>query len=125
MIQTDLLWHYVNPLESCLLFSSSDLYSEIGPLTRASRTDFEELQRTLKRMEMECKNAWDYLKIINKYDNTGATPQQDQSEQVSVNYKRSASDSFGDCNNLKFWVLIARRVLNHESRCFGSKTIQM
>ena len=34
-------------------------------------------------MEMECKNAWDYLKIINKYDNTGATTQQEQSEQVS------------------------------------------
>ena len=59
------------------------MYSEIGPLTRASRTDFEELQRTLKRMEMECKNAWDYLKIINKYDNTGAMTQQEQSEQVS------------------------------------------
>ena len=48
--------------------TSSDLYSEIGPLTRASRTDFEELNKTLKRMEHECKNAWDYLKIVNKYD---------------------------------------------------------
>ena len=47
---------------------SSDLYSEIGPITRASRTDFEELKRTLSRMEAECKNAWDYMKIINKYD---------------------------------------------------------
>ena len=59
--------------------NSSDLYSEIGPLTRASRTDFEELQRTLRRMEMECKNAWDYLKIISKYD---ATPSDDQQVQV-------------------------------------------
>ena len=48
--------------------NSSDLYSEMGPLIRASRTDFEELQKTLKRMEHDCKNAWDYLKIINKYD---------------------------------------------------------
>ena len=47
---------------------SSDLYSEIGPLTRTSRTDFQELQKTLKRMEAECKNAWDYLKIITRHD---------------------------------------------------------
>jgi hypothetical protein len=46
----------------------SDLYSEIGPITRASKTDFEELSSTLARMEEECKNAWDYLKIINKFD---------------------------------------------------------
>jgi hypothetical protein len=48
--------------------ASSDLYSEIGPLTRVSRTDFSDLERTLKRMEAECKNAWDYLKIITKHD---------------------------------------------------------
>ena len=47
---------------------SSDLYSEIGPLTRVSRTDFNELAKTLKRMEAECKNAWDYLKIITRHD---------------------------------------------------------
>merc|ERR1712223_1463444 len=47
---------------------SSDLYSEIGPLTRVSRTDFQELEKTLKRMEAECKNAWDYLKIITRHD---------------------------------------------------------
>jgi len=48
-----------------------DLYSEIGPITRASKTDFEELSSTLTRMEEECKNAWDYLKIINKFDVSG------------------------------------------------------
>ena len=48
--------------------ASSDLYSEIGPLTRVSRTDFNELEKTLKRMEAECKNAWDYLKIITRHD---------------------------------------------------------
>ena len=49
----------------------SDLYSEIGPVTRASKTDFEELCSTLTRMEEECKSAWDYLKIITKFDNHG------------------------------------------------------
>ncbi|XP_040573473.1 uncharacterized protein Fhos isoform X2 [Lepeophtheirus salmonis] len=44
----------------------SDLYSEMGPLIRASRTDFSESERTLRRMEEECKHAWDYLKVIYK-----------------------------------------------------------
>eukprot|EP00095_Tigriopus_kingsejongensis_P007677 maker-scaffold156_size297567-snap-gene-1.36 protein:Tk07677 transcript:maker-scaffold156_size297567-snap-gene-1.36-mRNA-1 annotation:"fh1 fh2 domain-containing protein 3-like" len=50
--------------------NSSDLYSEIGPITRASRTDFGELERTLGRMESECKLAWDYLKVVSKQDTT-------------------------------------------------------
>ena len=48
--------------------SLGDLYSEIGPVTRASKTDFEELSSTLVRMEEECKSAWDYLKVVNKVD---------------------------------------------------------
>ena len=50
---------------------SGDLYSELGPLTRASRTDFDDLERTLARMEAECKLAWDYLREVTKHD--GAT----------------------------------------------------
>jgi len=48
--------------------TASDLYSEIGAITRASRTDFEEVSTTLARMQEECKNSWDYLRIISKYD---------------------------------------------------------
>ena len=47
----------------------SDMYSELGPITRSSRTDFEELEKTLTRLESECKLAWDYLKIVTKQDN--------------------------------------------------------
>ena len=41
---------------------SGDLYSELGPVTRASRTDFSHVGRTLTRIESECKMAWDYLR---------------------------------------------------------------
>ena len=47
---------------------SSDLYSELGPLTRASRADFDELERTLVRVEAECKLAWDYFKVVTRED---------------------------------------------------------
>jgi len=67
-----LLYHLTfNVLES--LPTASDLYSEIGPITRASRTDFEEVSTTLSRMQEECKNSWDYLRIIAKYDDLGDT----------------------------------------------------
>merc|ERR1719232_1852525 len=65
-----LLYHLTfSVLES--LPTASDLYSEIGPITRASRTDFEEVSGTLARMTEECKNSWHYLRIIAKYDDTG------------------------------------------------------
>ena len=53
-------------LETCP--DSSDLYSELGPLTRASRADFDELGRTLARVESECKLAWDYFKVVTRED---------------------------------------------------------
>ena len=65
-----LLYH----LTFCVLDAlptATDLYSEIGPITRASRTDFEEVATTLSRMQEECKNSWDYLRIIAKYDEAG------------------------------------------------------
>ena len=67
-----LLYHLTfSVLES--LPTASDLYSEIGPITRASRTDFEEVSSTLSRMKEECKNSWDYLRIIARYDDAGET----------------------------------------------------
>lgn len=67
--------------------NSSDMYSEIGPLTRASRTDFEDLERTLGRLESECKLAWDYLKVVSK---------QDCSNELEQNTKAKMSDFLND-----------------------------
>lgn len=47
---------------------TSDLYSDIGPIARASRTDWEELGERLRRMEKDCKLSWDYLRAIAKHD---------------------------------------------------------
>lgn len=47
---------------------STDLYSEIGAVTRASRVDFEEVSANISRMETECKASWDHLKLIAKHD---------------------------------------------------------
>ncbi|KAF2351772.1 Formin FH2 domain [Trinorchestia longiramus] len=47
---------------------TTDLYSEIGAITRASKVDFEELSSNIEKMEVECKASWDYLKVIAKHD---------------------------------------------------------
>lgn len=47
---------------------SSDLYSEIGAITRASKVDFDELAANIQRMEQECKASWEHLKVIAKHD---------------------------------------------------------
>jgi hypothetical protein len=50
--------------------TSSDLYSEIGPITRASKVDFEELSGNLRKLEADCKASWEHLKTVAKHDTT-------------------------------------------------------
>ena len=84
---------------------SSDLYSEIGPLTRSSRTDFEDLSRTLKRMENECKSAWNYLRIVCRQDST-ATPNNPS------DFEGKMSDFLGDAaERILVMVTVHKKVL--------------
>lgn len=50
--------------------ATSDLYSEIGPITRASKTDFGELAHNIVYLETECKASWDRLSLISKHTET-------------------------------------------------------
>ncbi|XP_075442537.1 FH1/FH2 domain-containing protein 3 isoform X3 [Ascaphus truei] len=47
---------------------STDLYSEIGAITRSAKVDFDQLQDNLCNLERRCKASWDYLKIIANYE---------------------------------------------------------
>ena len=44
----------------------SDLYSEIDPLIRASRTNYSELEADLVTMTEQCNNASNYVKVSGK-----------------------------------------------------------
>ncbi|XP_028968731.1 uncharacterized protein LOC100905305 [Galendromus occidentalis] len=48
--------------------NSSDLYSEMAEVTRASKVDFEETSKTLNKMESDCKASWEHLKVVAKHD---------------------------------------------------------
>nr|XP_033493186.1 FH1/FH2 domain-containing protein 3-like [Epinephelus lanceolatus] len=47
---------------------STDLYSEIGAITRSAKVDFDQLQENLCQMERRCKASWDHLKVIAKHE---------------------------------------------------------
>ncbi|XP_033606352.1 uncharacterized protein LOC111861799 isoform X3 [Cryptotermes secundus] len=78
---------------------SSDLYSEIGAVTRASKVDFDELSANILKMEQECKASWDHLKVIAKHD--GCT------------MKVKMSDFLADCaERIIVLSIVHRRVMN-------------
>ncbi|VVC29642.1 Hypothetical protein CINCED_3A014046 [Cinara cedri] len=79
---------------------STDLYSEIGAITRASRVDFGEIAATLTKVEQECRASFDHLKTISKHD--GATA-----------IKSKMSEFLADCAE-RIVVLgkVHRRVMN-------------
>ncbi|GIY59371.1 hypothetical protein CDAR_33701 [Caerostris darwini] len=47
---------------------STNLYSEFGAVTRASKADFDEICSNLSKMESDCKASWEYLKAVTKHD---------------------------------------------------------
>ncbi|XP_034482437.1 uncharacterized protein LOC117787915 isoform X2 [Drosophila innubila] len=85
-------------MESCS--DTSDLYSEIGPITRASKADFTDLAHNLNQLEAECKASWDRLKLIAKHD---CAPQ----------LKQKLVDFLADCaERIIILQIVHRRVMN-------------
>ncbi|XP_075159456.1 formin homology 2 domain containing isoform X5 [Haematobia irritans] len=79
---------------------TTDLYSEIGPITRASKADFNELAYNLSQLENECKASWDRLKLMCKHD----CPPQLQQKLV---------DFLADCaERIIILQIVHRRVMN-------------
>uniref|UniRef100_UPI00358F38DF FH1/FH2 domain-containing protein 3-like isoform X2 n=1 Tax=Myxine glutinosa TaxID=7769 RepID=UPI00358F38DF len=48
--------------------NSSDLYSEIGAVTRSAKVDFEQLHDNLGQLERRCRSSWDHLKVISRHE---------------------------------------------------------
>ncbi|KAG6443145.1 hypothetical protein O3G_MSEX002728 [Manduca sexta] len=47
---------------------STDFFSEVGPVIRASKVDFDVLSTNLNKLEADCKASWDHMKRIAKHD---------------------------------------------------------
>ncbi|XP_034936594.1 FH1/FH2 domain-containing protein 3 isoform X4 [Chelonus insularis] len=79
---------------------STDLYSEIGAVTRASKIDFDELASNISKLESECKASWDHLKLIAKHDG-------------STMMKVKMSDFLADCaERIIVLTIVHRRIIN-------------
>lgn len=78
----------------------SDLYSEIGAITRSAKVDFDQLQENLCQMERRCKASWDHLKVITKYEMKPAL-------------KQRMSDFLKDCaERIIILKIVHRRIIN-------------
>ncbi|CAH2034945.1 unnamed protein product, partial [Iphiclides podalirius] len=49
---------------------STDFFSEVGPVIRASKVDFDVLNTNLQKLEADCKASWDHMKRVAKHDSS-------------------------------------------------------
>ncbi|XP_037330551.2 FH1/FH2 domain-containing protein 3 isoform X5 [Pungitius pungitius] len=79
---------------------STDLYSEIGAVTRSAKVDFDQLQENLCQMERRCKASWDHLKVIAKHE-------------MKPQLKQKMSDFLKDCaERIIILKVVHRRIIN-------------
>ncbi|XP_041759820.2 FH1/FH2 domain-containing protein 3 [Coregonus clupeaformis] len=79
---------------------STDLYSEIGAITRSAKVDFDQLQDNLTMMERRCKASWDHLKVIAKHE-------------MKATLKQKMSDFLKDCaERIIILKIVHRRIIN-------------
>ncbi|XP_071357287.1 FH1/FH2 domain-containing protein 3 isoform X3 [Trachinotus anak] len=79
---------------------STDLYSEIGAITRSAKVDFDQLQENLCQMERRCKASWDHLKMIAKHE-------------MKPQLKQKMSDFLKDCaERIIILKIVHRRIIN-------------
>ncbi|XP_062342554.1 FH1/FH2 domain-containing protein 3 isoform X2 [Osmerus eperlanus] len=79
---------------------STDLYSEIGAITRSAKVDFDQLQENLIQMERRCKASWDHLKVIAKHE-------------MKPTLKQKMSDFLKDCaERIIILKIVHRRIMN-------------
>ncbi|XP_016308224.1 FH1/FH2 domain-containing protein 3-like [Sinocyclocheilus anshuiensis] len=94
------LLHHVCSLVVEKFPESSDLYSEIGAITRSAKVDFDQLQENLCQMERRCKASWDHLKVIAKHEMKPAL-------------KQRMSDFLKDCaERIIILKIVHRRIIN-------------
>ncbi|XP_052000623.1 FH1/FH2 domain-containing protein 3 isoform X2 [Xyrauchen texanus] len=79
---------------------SSDLYSEIGAITRSAKGDFGQLQENLCQMERRCRASWDHLKVIAKHE-------------IKAALKQRMTDFLKDCaERIIILKIVHRRIIN-------------
>ncbi|XP_023646104.2 FH1/FH2 domain-containing protein 1 isoform X1 [Paramormyrops kingsleyae] len=79
---------------------TSDVYSEIGSLTRCAKVDFEQLSDSLVQLEKRCKVSWDHLKVVAKHE-------------AKAGLKTKMTEFLKDCTDrIIILKVVHRRIIN-------------
>lgn len=107
--------------------STSDLYSEFSAVNRASKVDYVEVGKNLKKMQHDCKASWDYLKIVAKHDGLANLMNNSNPSSSSCNMSSPmaqdqliAGKSCGKLNNLSKLSMITT-IVGSDTSPNGSK----
>ncbi|XP_062853603.1 FH1/FH2 domain-containing protein 3-like isoform X2 [Trichomycterus rosablanca] len=94
------LLHHVSSAVVENFTDSTDLYSEIGAITRSAKVDFDLLQENLAQMERRCKASWENLKLIAKHE-------------IKPALKQKMTDFLKDCTGRTIVLkTVHRRIIN-------------
>lgn len=94
-----LLFHLANVILD-QFHDSTDLFSEIGSISRCAKVDWDELVVKLSRLETDCKASWENLNAIVKHD-------------PSANSKNKLSDFLFNCvERIIILKVIHKRLMN-------------
>ncbi|MCI4394906.1 hypothetical protein PGIGA_G00174240 [Pangasianodon gigas] len=110
------LLHHVCVLLLQLYPQSSDLYSDITAVTRASKCDYLQVQSSLSALESLCKASWEQLHLLNKEGMKKGAGRREGDEQRGISeaclYQR-LPQFLKECNErLKVLRAVHRRVIN-------------
>ncbi|CAK1554589.1 unnamed protein product [Leptosia nina] len=83
---------------------TTDFFSEVGPVIRASKVDFDVLSHNLLKLEADCKASWDHMKKVAKHDG-------------SQIYKTKINDFITDAaERIILLTIIKKRVMNRYNK---------
>ncbi|XDV19332.1 hypothetical protein PO909_024819 [Leuciscus waleckii] len=107
------LLHHVCVLLLQLYPQSSDLYSDITAVTKASKCDYTQVQLNLSQLESLCKASWDQLRLLEKdgKKKKGGGRKEEGGEEAVLHHR--LRQFLKDCEErLKVLRAVHRRVIN-------------
>ncbi|XP_067303691.1 FH1/FH2 domain-containing protein 1 isoform X2 [Pseudorasbora parva] len=107
------LLHHVCVLLLQLYPQSSDLYSDITAVTKASKCDYTQVQQNLSQLESLCKASWDQLRLLEKdgKKKKGGRRKEEGGEEATLHHR--LPQFLKDCEErLKVLRAVHRRVIN-------------
>ncbi|XP_016300681.1 FH1/FH2 domain-containing protein 1 [Sinocyclocheilus anshuiensis] len=105
------LLHHVCVLLLQLYPQSSDLYSDITAVSKASKCDYTQVQLNLSQLQLLCKASWDQLRLLEKDGKKGGGRKEEGGEEAALHQR--LTQFLKDCEErLKVLRAVHRRVIN-------------